>query len=67
MGINRELFQNYFNFHMSTAMIKAVYNVIDQKKNNKLASVIKSGLSDVWRWNINWKTGWNNCWKGSWL
>ena len=47
MGINRELFQNYFNFHMSTAMIKAVYNVIDQKKNNKLASVIKSGLSDV--------------------
>ena len=28
-------------------MLKAVYNTNDEKKNNKLVNVIKSGLSDL--------------------
>ena len=45
-GIDRELFENYFNFQMPTAMLKTLYNLNDRKKNNKLVNIIKSGLSD---------------------
>ena len=31
-GMNRELFQNYFNFQMPTAMLNAVYNTNSKKK-----------------------------------
>ena len=46
-GINRELFKNYFNFQMPTAMLKALNNLYDRKKNNQLMNKIKSGLSDL--------------------
>ena len=44
--IDRNLFKKYFNFQMPTAMLKAVYDKNDKKKNNDLINVIKSGLSD---------------------
>ena len=31
-GMNGELFQNYFNFQMPTAMLNAVYNTNSKKK-----------------------------------
>ena len=45
--INRELFKKYFNFQMSTAMLKAVYKTNSKKENNDLINVIKSGLSGL--------------------
>ena len=45
--INRELFKKYFNFQMSTAMLKAVYKINSKKENNDLINVIKSGLSGL--------------------
>ena len=47
IGINRELFEKYFNFKMPTAMLKTLYNLNDRKKNNKLVNIIKSKLSDL--------------------
>ena len=44
-GINRKLFNNYFNFQMPTALLKALYNLNDGKKNNQLVNTIKSRLS----------------------
>ena len=46
-GINRELFKKYFNFQMPTAMLKALYNLNDRKKNNQLVNIIISGLSNL--------------------
>ena len=43
-GINREIFENHFNF--SSDMLKNVYKTNDKKKNKKLVSVINSGLKD---------------------
>ena len=45
-GINRELFKNYFNFQRPITLLKALYNLNDQEKNNLLVNTIKSGLSD---------------------
>ena len=44
--MNRELFKIYFNFQMSTAMLKVVYTFNDREKNNELVNIIKRGLSD---------------------
>ena len=46
-GMNRELFKTYFNFQMSTAMLKAVYKTHSKKESNDLINVIKSGLSGL--------------------
>ena len=47
MGINRELFQRFFNFQMPSDLLKAVYITNDKKKNRDLVNVIISGLSDL--------------------
>ena len=41
-----ELFKIYFNFQMSTVMLKVVYTFNDREKNNELVNIIKSALSD---------------------
>ena len=46
-GMNRELFKTYFNFQISTAMLKAVYKTHSKKESNDLINVIKSGLSGL--------------------
>ena len=46
-GINKELFKNYFNFQMLTALLKVLYNLDDKDKNKQLVDVIKSGLIDL--------------------
>ena len=46
-GMNREFFKTYFNFQMSTAMLKAVYKTHSKKESNDLINVIKSGLSGL--------------------
>ena len=45
--INGELFKNHFKFQMSSAMIKALYNLNDREKNNLLVNTVKSELSDL--------------------
>ena len=46
--MNSELFQNYFNFQMPTAIkYEAVYNTDSEKKNKALLSVMISGLNDL--------------------
>ena len=45
-GINRELFNKYFNFQRPSDMLKTVYTT-NKKKNNDLVIVIESGLSDL--------------------
>ena len=47
IGINKELFRKHLSFQRSSEILKTVYNKNDKKKNNKLVSVIKSGLSDL--------------------
>ena len=46
-GINKELFKNYFNFQMPTALLKLLYNLDDKEKNKQLVDVIESGLIDL--------------------
>ena len=46
MGINRGLFKKYLNFQRPSEMLKFVYNTND-KKNNGLINMIKSGLSHL--------------------
>ena len=46
-GINRELLKKHFNSQMPTAILKALYNLNDRKKNKELVNIIKSGLSDL--------------------
>ena len=45
--INRELYQRHLNIQRPSKMLKIVYTTNDKKENNKLADVIKSGLSDL--------------------
>ena len=47
MGLKRELFQKPFNFRMPSAMLKAVYNTDDRKKNNDSVNVIEGGLNEL--------------------
>ena len=46
-GLNRELFKEHFNFQRPSDMLKNLYKTNDRKKNNKLVSVINSGLKDL--------------------
>ena len=46
-GINRELFQKRFSFQRPSDMLKVLYIANDKSKNNKLVSMIKSGLDDL--------------------
>ena len=46
-GINRELFQKRFSFQRPSDMLKVLYTTNDKSKNNKLVSMIKSGLDDL--------------------
>ena len=46
-GINRELFQKRFSFQRPSDMLKVLYTANDKSKNNKLVSMIKSGLDDL--------------------
>ena len=45
-GMNKEIFQKHFSFQRPSDILKTAYNTND-KKNNKLVSVIKSGLSHL--------------------
>ena len=45
-GINKELFKKHFNFQRPSSMLKDLYQINDREKNNKLVSVINSGLKD---------------------
>ena len=45
--MNREFFQEYFKFQMPTIMLKTLYSLNDQKKNNLLLNTVKSGLSNL--------------------
>ena len=44
--IDKEIFKNYFGFQTLSALLKNLYNLNDQAKNNKLVNLIKSVLSD---------------------
>ena len=44
IGINRELFKKYFPFQTSSPLLKDLHKINDKKKNNKLVSLINSGL-----------------------
>ena len=44
--INKELFKKHFNFQRPSSMLKDLYQINDREKNNKLVSVINSGLKD---------------------
>ena len=46
-GTNRELFQKRFSFQRPSDMLKVLYTANDKSKNNKLVSMIKSGLDDL--------------------
>ena len=45
--INYDLFKDYFNFLIPSALAKKIYETKDKKKNNKSVNVIRSGLSDL--------------------
>ena len=45
--IDKEIFKNYFGFQTTSALLKNLYNLNDEAKNNKLVNLIKSGLSDL--------------------
>ena len=45
--INRELFKEHFNFQRPSNMLKFLYQTKDREENNKLVSVINSGLKDL--------------------
>ena len=44
---NKELFKKHFNFRRPSTMLKDLYQINDSEKNNKLVSVINSGLKDL--------------------
>ena len=46
-GINYDLFKDYFNFLVPSALAKELYEIKNKNKNNKLVNAIKSGLSDL--------------------
>ena len=39
-SINRDLFKDYFNFLISSALIKELFKIKDKKKNNDLTNAI---------------------------
>ena len=45
-GIDKEIFKNCFGVQKPSALLKNIYNLIDETENNKLVSVNTSGLSD---------------------
>ena len=45
--ITYELFQEYFNFEVPTALAKKLYETKDQKKNNDLVELIKVRCSNL--------------------
>ena len=45
--INKELFKRHFNFRKPSSMLKDLCQINDKEKNNKLLSVINSGLKDL--------------------
>ena len=47
IGINSEMFQNYFSFQRASDMLKDLYRIIDKYKNNELVNIIKSGLINL--------------------
>ena len=46
-SINRELFKKYFLFQTPSALLKDLYKTNDKEKNNRLVSMIRSGLKDL--------------------
>ena len=46
-GIIYDLFKNYFNFIVPSALPKKIYETKDKKKNNELAELIKNRCSDL--------------------
>ena len=46
-GINYELFKNYFDFVVPSALAKELFKIKDKKKNNELVNLIKIKLSDL--------------------
>ena len=46
-SINRELFKKYFLFQTPSALLKDLYKTNDKEKNNRLVSMISSGLKDL--------------------
>ena len=46
-SINYDLFKDYLNFVVPSALAKKSYEIKNKNKNNKLENVIKSGLSDL--------------------
>ena len=47
MGINRDLFKDYFGFQAPTFMLKALLITNDKKKNNDLVNAIRNRLKDL--------------------
>ena len=45
--INKELFKRYFGFQKPSDIFKALNNINDIEKNNKLVSMISSELKDL--------------------
>ena len=46
-NINEELFKKYFNFQRPSNMLMFLNKTNDKEKNNKLVSLINSGLEDL--------------------
>ena len=46
-SIKRELFKKYFLFQTLSALLKDLYKTNDKEKNNRLVSMISSGLKDL--------------------
>ena len=46
-GINYDLFKNYFDFLVRSALAKKLYETKDKKKKNELAELIKNRWSDL--------------------
>ena len=46
-GIDKEIFKKYLGFQTPSALLKNLYNLNDEAKNNDLVNVIKSGLKDL--------------------
>ena len=46
-SINRGLFKKYFLFQTPSALLKDLYKTNDKEKNNRLVSMISSGLKDL--------------------
>ena len=45
--IDKEIFKKYFGFQTPSLLLKNIYNLNDEEKNNDLVNVIKRGLKDL--------------------